>query len=540
MKEVMIHKVSIAMMIGFALMVWIVWTNPGIANDGNNNYIILMPGIPIVGFIVLSCKILSDYVKKLYIILLLIGCTALTSLVWHKFDMVPYYKGMHYYEEHIALEFFNNTQKIIKDGGSEENIINKINDMVEKNPSEVIIEKNGTLFFKKESQRGSEYQVETYYDHEMFEIDNNAYTYTHRYGNQPYLGIAWLRALTLSMVPDLLTGRISLKEYIFQKKYNRSISFWTLFFIIWMMMLFSSVLVFQNKREKEKALWDAEKSRLKARQLEELNRQMEMYKLTHLQIFDDFNKVSLLDAKQTLQNFDSRWECIIEHILGDARHDLKNKLTVVGLNDLEKDLYDKAFTPFKNTILDNLKNLPRVLDYHLSSFAIKEIIAKSRLGIPKNYLPDGSKMGIEFKILEQIDDEMINRHCVINMDRIASIINNFITNAGKAVQRKDMQSFKDNDEYFPYVELRYAKQRYNDNDYLIISVQDNGGGFPKNILTKVYKEAIERSEGTGKGQGTMYVAYFAKLMKCKLIIENRNFNKGFGACVSILIPISEV
>ena len=554
MIEAMTNKVRVAVMIGLVLLIWIIWTNPGIASETNNDYIILVPGILIVVFITISCSILLYYMKKKYIVYLLIGCTALTSLVWHKFDLVPYYKGMHYFEQHMAFEYFDKIKSYIKIGGEEDVIKDIIDKIIANNPAEIIIEKNGETFCRKESNRGDEYEIETYFDHEEFQVGEDSYTYTHKYGNQPYFGIAWIRAMTLSVCPDLIMGDVTLKDYMERKLYNRSISFWTLFFIIWMMILLSSVMVFQNKRAKEKALWEAENLRLKERvakaklkyerlktkQLEDLNQQMEMYKLTHLQIFEDFNKGSLLDAKQTLQNFDSRWENIIEHILGDARHDLKNKLTVVGLNDLEKDLYDKAFTPFKDTILENLRNLPKVLDYQLGEFKIQEIIQKSQMGIPKNYLPDGSKMGIEFRISEYVNEDLMEETCFINMDRITSIVNNFITNAGKAVQRRDDQAYKNNEEYSPYVELMYTTVDEGDKMCLVISVQDNGGGFPDEIIDKAYKSPIARANGDGKGQGTMYVAYFAKLMKCELQIKNQETTCGRGACVSIKIPIKEV
>ena len=89
------------------------------------------------------------------------------------------------------------------------------------------------------------------------------------------------------------------------------------------------------------------------------------------------------------------------------------------------------------------------------------------------------------------------------------------------------------------MELRYSNSMVNNTCYLVISVFDNGGGFPDEILNKIYKEAILRSEGTGKGQGTMYVAYFAELMNCKLAISNEESKYGYGACVSIKIPMKE-
>ena len=205
--------------------------------------------------------------------------------------------------------------------------------------------------------------------------------------------------------------------------------------------------------------------------------------------FDDFNKVSVIDSKQQLQRMNLKWSSIIEEVLADSRHGLKNKLTKTNLTELERELYDKLFKDFQETILSHLRELPKVLDYHLSEETIEEIINNCKDGIPENYY-ESEKSGIIFNEQVYLKNNDNTKKCNVNKHRVASIIHNLLTNAGQAIERKGIEQLLQERTYQGEINLFYEVKTVDNNEYLSIRVKDNAGGFPADIIDKVYLSQI--------------------------------------------------
>lgn len=92
----------------------------------------------------------------------------------------------------------------------------------------------------------------------------------------------------------------------------------------------------------------------------------------------------------------------------------------------------------------------------------------------------------------------------------------------------------------PALLLIYDVKNINEKIALSIVVQDNAGGFPEELINKIYKVPVKSSDTTQSrmGKGSQYVKFFSDRMNAT--IQVRNIINEYGekcAQVEVLIPI---
>jgi len=282
------------------------------------------------------------------------------------------------------------------------------------------------------------------------------------------------------------------------------------------------------------------------------NQELEEFKTIHSKMYSDLsNEINQL--KQPLQVFDFSWDNYVYTIFKAEKHDLENNLSFVCNNtkfsELEIQIINKIKTKYfdeqKQTILKAIKELPIIVQYELKEETAKETlnsIMKQEEAIPLGF-ENGTAENFEFvKINNFVPKE--NEHCLINKHRLSSIIFNVLTNANVATQ--NYADDLDSDLLDTYIRTIWMKiDRFiedNGNNFIRVSIEDNAGGIPNDKINKIYKKQIDSSKIINgekrKGEGTIYVAFFARYMKIKIKVENymaKDGNK--GAKVHLFIPI---
>ena len=268
---------------------------------------------------------------------------------------------------------------------------------------------------------------------------------------------------------------------------------------------------------------------------------------------DEFDKVSLRDTRQQLQQLNLSWSEIVENVLADSRHTLKNKLQDQPLLSLEEmnrledamQLFEQLIerginvrlAEFRDTILVHQKELFKTIDYKTSLKNITEIVDCINHNIPKNYY-DKERSGINFIVNDYINAQDYKLVCEVNLNRVASIVENLLKNASNALSYRDLDAEVLDDQ----IVLTYSIREVDSRLFFSVRVQDNAGGFPLHILGRIYKEPVESSDKTQKrmGKGSQYVKFFADRMNAIIHVNNVVNDKGEkGAEVELLVPIAE-
>ena len=110
-------------------------------------------------------------------------------------------------------------------------------------------------------------------------------------------------------------------------------------------------------------------------------------------------------------------------------------------------------------------------------------------------------------------------------------------NANNALAHKILS-----DESFdnPALLLIYDIKNSNEEIALSIVVQDNAGGFPEELIDKIYKVPVKSSDTTQSrmGKGSQYVKFFADRMNATIQVKNI-INEYSEKCaqVEVLIPV---
>lgn len=462
---------------------------------------------------------------------------------WIFVSYESYYSGVARRLDKEAQVSYDSTVSILKSSLPEERKYKEISNVHRFSDAEILITKEfegaTNVFYVKHSKpkKAEEYLL-TIFPRNSKEFspifaDRKVYKYKFSYYNQPILDIGLARAITFSNFPNyvklLSKGKFEIGDnhFLRDNNYQRSTNFWVAFWVLYMF----AILVFYYKQTRDEVLAENNKAIKK----------LQEFDLMYHKMFDDFDKASVVDTKQQLNRMSLTWSTIVEGVLGDSRHGLRNKLNKTNLTELEQDLYNKLFKDFQETILTNLRELPKVLDYHLSEIIIEEIVNVSRNEIPENYY-EPEKCGLVFSEHDNINNVDKEKKCNVNKHRVASIVYNLLANAGQAVERKSMEEMPPGKTYQGKIDLIFSLRAINSNEFLSICVKDNAGGFQKEILDKVYREPVyssnENDGGKRLGQGTMYVRYFSRLMNAKILVSNEKFNgEDYGAVVEVLIPV---
>lgn len=376
--------------------------------------------------------------------------------------------------------------------------------------------------------------------------DGSRYQLEFKYANRPYYSWGIIRAVTFSIFPDMLYGySLKVENYLKNQNYTRSTYFWGVFWVFYLMgLMWQYYRDRQNRQTKELLKLSMERKVA----LDNLQIAYSAYDHMH----DEFDKIALRDTRQQLQELNLSWSEIIENVLADSRHTLKNKLqdqpliTNEEINRLDDSMrlfeyeieqgINQRLNNFRDIILTHQKELFKTLDYKLRKESIKTIVNHINDHIPCNYF-DKNRSGFSFNIQNNIFISNNTLICEVNLNRLFSIVENLLKNANNALAHRILS-----DESFdnPALLLIYDVKNINEKMALSIVVQDNAGGFPEELINKIYKVPVKSSDTTQSrmGKGSQYVKFFSDRMNAT--IQVRNIINEYGekcAQVEVLIPI---
>lgn len=434
-----------------------------------------------------------------------------------------------------------------------------------------IITKNGEEFYYKESGRNTnEYILEEYYFSEkdginvvfpkIIDSNGNVYQYRYFYANKPFIWIGLSRAITYSIIPDIsqMNNVSFMKYHLYERSMNFWLPFWVGYFMILIILHYKTgyevnikelAFSYRALEDKNNELVDAKK------ELEDNNKELRGYQLTHDMLMNQFDRATSIEVSQHLQSLQLGWNGLVEKLIADEVHKLKNELSQFSIQndsiqkgellknrpaEIESKLYEKVLKPYQKTIMDILSNLPNVLDYRVSENSIKEIVEASKASIPTTFERDRS-LKSAFIIQDEVSAQCKGLYCLVNKARLSNIIYNVLKNSSTALSLQIIKKLKEGILHKGKIILRYSLKRENDADYLVVTITDNAGGFPLDIVDKVYREPVkstDKSEGERWGGGTSYVKFFADRMNIDIVAKNIcEEDNVIGAVVEIWIPV---
>ena len=433
----------------------------------------------------------------------------IATLVWTLFSYMFYYSGVKsaVYQNQVVL--FHSVKSLLTSDLSEDIKLNKIKDIIKSTSGEFSISKDGQELIKKESSRPTNiYILEPIHskfdidDHHDFMYDGSRYQLDFKYANKPYYSWGIIRAITFSILPDMLYGySLDADDYFEKQNYARSTSFWGVFWVFYLIgLIWQYYRDRQNQQTKELLKLNMERKAA----LDNLQIAYSAYDHMH----DEFDKVALRDTRQQLQELEYEIE--------------------QGIN--------QRLNNFRDIILTHQKELFKTLDYKLRKESIKTIVNHINDNIPCNYF-DKNRSGFSFNIQNNIFISNNTLICEVNLNRLFSIVENLLKNANNALAHRILS-----DESFdnPALLLIYDVKNINEKMALSIVVQDNAGGFPEELINKIYKVPVKSSDTTQSrmGKGSQYVKFFSDRMNAT--IQVRNIINEYGekcAQVEVLIPI---
>lgn len=376
---------------------------------------------------------------------------------------------------------------------------------------------------------------------------------TYEYRNRPELSTGLIRAIFFSMTDKAVANgaRFSKNDdnpwkiYIGRYLYERSTGWWLMFYACFFVAIIISYMLGERDATKQRLLMQklhAEELHGKNVELDKVNKSLTRFKLMYQKMFKEYEKVGVEANKEILKKVDFTWPTLMATTLKTERHELKNRLLATGLSlsNYEQKLYSEIIGKASKDILDNLRRLPEIIDYRTDSMDLKNIVSDidKKLDSLINTFHDDADL--TFQEINNLSNNVIGK-CDINIDRLKSMVENVLTNANKEYRKCAVHSIINNQPYRGKIILSYSAISKEKKDFLCISVKDNAGGIPDAIFQRIYSEPVPSGNSTGSnsklGEGTMYVAFFAKYMNIEIQKQNWSENDEKGAEISLLVPI---
>jgi PAS domain S-box-containing protein len=240
------------------------------------------------------------------------------------------------------------------------------------------------------------------------------------------------------------------------------------------------------------------------------------------------------ELKEKQQKFiaDQTKNAQMGEMIGNIAHQWRQPLSLISTAAsgilMQKEfgiLDDKKENEMLNNIVKTTKHLSLTIDtfrdYIKEKKEMKEVILQDRLHNAIDIIK-ASLQNNHIKLINEIDTiEPIKITMVIG--ELSEVIINLINNAKDALIHKKVEN--------PFVKIALEK---NDNK-AIITITDNGGGIPEDILVKIfdpYFTTKHKSQGTGLG------LYMSKEIIEKHLHGTLNAkNSDFGAMFTITLPL---
>ena len=410
--------------------------------------------------------------------------------------------------------------------------------------------------YKPEISVNSEYNPLTgeysYVSNDKKKIGNFELFYEYR--NRPELPTGLQRALLFSSVDKNTNGQLcfldssynSWSKYLDKYLYERSINFWLMFYACFFVAIIISYILGERDAAKQRLIMETEHAKELQSKNDELDtayKKLTRFKLMYQKMFEEYETAGIADNKQILQTMDFSWEEIITAVLKTERHDLKNALDATSktIDHKLQYIYEKVIEPFKNQILQNLQQLPNIISYDTNpNTKVVDLIIYLETALNPLVKTFENDSDLQFNYKKDLP-EIIFETCDINMYRMKSMVFNVLTNANQECNRRYAESLLSDLEYTSKITLCFSLLNLDTKRYLSIKVIDNAGGIPKSIFEDLYFKPVKSGDLTKErdGEGTMYVAFFAKYMNIKILKKNWSDDNDTGAIITLLIPLKE-
>jgi|GEM_PF-5437458 len=510
-----------------------------------------------------------------------------SAICWVLFSYQSYYQGVRVAKSTEAQLLYQSAKVIIETDIPDDQKLQLLNDVMHDSKASIIIKKNDEDFFYQPHGRNIQrYIVEKFSDdakqmtvldrkspewdsskyvpfNEIIK-DGNKYQYSYEYANKPYMWIGIARAISWSVLPDLFYTQSSFNGFIIFRLYERSLNFWAPFFLLFcsgILVSFSTTKLMQSENELKRS----------NQNLQKVNNKLAIFQNTYEKIQRDFAGV-VSNSKNNLQHMQSEWDKDFKAAAGLGRHDVLNRIKAMRDDDsildetqqkerlsifkqaliagaendntILKDNYDFVLYPWIERIHTELKGLENTLDISLSETTVKHVLSAIKMGEPPDILNQKTEIEFDETIQPNIDQSM---KCRVIISKIQSIVFNLISNSAAATESRLEYFIETGDDknlelYVRKIHLVVTEVVIKTKAYLCITIQDNGGGFPEDILNKIYKEPVRTTKDAREyGQGTSYIGFFVDLMPGARI-EARNIQYGngeTGASTILYIPVRE-
>ncbi len=247
---------------------------------------------------------------------------------------------------------------------------------------------------------------------------------------------------------------------------------------------------------------------------------------------DEIDAAIKINIQKEKQIFEQSKMLQMAELISNIAHQWRQPLSVIttaasGMK-IKKELEllpDDEFIKYIKSILDNSKYLSNTLDefsdYIKDGQKQKEVILQDRIELALNLIE--SSFSIEnIKIIKgRVEKDAIKLKLVIG-DLLRVLISMF---------NNSKDAFIINE-----IESRWLKYEvFRKDEFIIIIVEDNGGGIPESIIDKIFNPYFttkHQYKGTGIGLYSAYDVIVNKL-KGKLSVQNTNL----GARFTIELPI---
>ena len=241
-----------------------------------------------------------------------------------------------------------------------------------------------------------------------------------------------------------------------------------------------------------------------------------------------------LNRKQDKQLYDTAKMAQMGEMIGNIAHQWRQPLSVISTAasgmKIEKEfdiLDDDKFNNYCDSIERNTQYLSDTIDtfrdFIKEKKELKEVVLQDRINGALNII-SSSLNNYFIKLINEIDyDKKIKVTLVLG--ELSQVIINIINNA------KDVLVEKKIDE--PYIKIACISK----NTTATITIEDNGGGIPKDIIGKIfdpYFTTKHQTQGTGLGLHMSY-KIITESLQGKLYVKNTDV----GAMFVIELPINE-
>jgi len=205
-------------------------------------------------------------------------------------------------------------------------------------------------------------------------------------------------------------------------------------------------------------------------------------------------------------------------MLGNIAHQWRQPLSIISMNmntilaDIALDTVDnKKLKEYVNNSIQQAKYLSQTIDtfrnFIKEKKELKEVILQDEINEILNIVTASLRNNF-INIIEDIDSQPIAIKIV--SDELAQVLMNVINNAKDVLKDKEIDK--------KWIKISLVKDTKN----VTISIEDNGGGVPKDIESKIfdpYFTTKHESQGTGLG---LYLSYeiITKSLRGKLYSKN--------------------